>query len=282
MPLTGIDVSDYQSNVDWHAVKASGRSFAFCKATEGTSFIAKTFAANWSGIKAAGLIRGAYHFGHPGNDPAAEAKHFWSVLSGAGYGTGDLPLALDLEVSDGKDAGHITSWTAAFVDEITKLAGRKPLIYTGAYFYYGPSFGCALWLPSYFDQAPITALCNIDPRLPHGWENENWTFWQHTSKATVPGVHGNCDHNIFDGSLFDLQALAGIKPARVSLRQRLAKAGFGGKSIVAVIRALATWDGKEGTPKPGDSDLFRRLTKAGFGAQSARKIVMALRRKGGK
>jgi len=33
----GIDVSGYQPNVNWNAVKASGVTFAYIKATEGTS-----------------------------------------------------------------------------------------------------------------------------------------------------------------------------------------------------------------------------------------------------
>ena len=279
MPLLGIDASDFQGAVDWHAVKAAGRSFAFCKATEGVSFIAHSFSANWHGIKAAGLIRGAYHFGRPGSDPVAQAEFFWKTVSGAGYGIGDLPLVLDLETTDGASPERINAWTEAFVGKLTILSGRKPMIYTGASFYSGPNLGCLLWLPSYF-QAPITALRNIDPKLPPAWEH--WTFWQHTDKMTVPGVHGPCDHSIFDGSLVDLQALAGINPPRTSLRQRLTKAGFGPKSIVNVIKALAKWNGKPGKPQPGDSDLFRRLTSAGFGADSARKIVEALRGKGGK
>lgn len=280
MPLLGIDVSDFQPDVDWHAVKASGRTFAFAKATEGLTFIAKTFISHWSKMGEAGIIRGAYHFGRPGSDAAQQAQHFWKVVSGAGYGKGDLPLALDLEVPDGKTAAEINAWTATFVGEIEKLSGRKPLIYTGAFFYTGPNLGCDLWLPSYY-KAPIAALRNIDPPLPKAWEH--WTLWQHTSTMTVPGVNGPCDHSIYDGTLDDLKALCGITPERTSLRQRLAKAGFGPKSILNVIKALASYDGKStGAPQPGDSDLFRRLTAAGFGADSARKIIYALRRKEGK
>ena len=33
----GIDVSSYQPNIDWSAVKANGVEFAYIKATEGTS-----------------------------------------------------------------------------------------------------------------------------------------------------------------------------------------------------------------------------------------------------
>ena len=33
----GIDVSDFQTSVDWATVKANGITFAYVKATEGTS-----------------------------------------------------------------------------------------------------------------------------------------------------------------------------------------------------------------------------------------------------
>lgn len=277
MPITGIDVSDFQSDVDWHAVKASGRSFAFTKATEGTNFTAHTFATNWAGIKAAGLIRGAYHFGRPGSDPIAQAQFFWRIVSSAGYGLGDLPLALDLEVSDGRSAGEINAWTAAFVAEITKLAGRKPIIYTGAFFYTGPSLGCALWLPSYYDGVSVAELGSITPKLPPAWFA--WTFWQHTSKATVPGVNGPCDHSVFAGTGVELLKMIGgtPKPSRLSLTARLVKAGFGPRSVPQVIKALGDWNGEVLPPRPEDSQLFRRLTKAGFGPDSARRIVLALR-----
>jgi GH25 family lysozyme M1 (1,4-beta-N-acetylmuramidase) len=35
----GIDVSSYQTNIDWAAVRASGVEFAYIKATESTSSI---------------------------------------------------------------------------------------------------------------------------------------------------------------------------------------------------------------------------------------------------
>ncbi|HEX4589452.1 MAG TPA: GH25 family lysozyme, partial [Gemmataceae bacterium] len=48
----GIDVSDFQGSINWTSVKNSGISFAFIKATEGTTFTASTFATNWANSKA--------------------------------------------------------------------------------------------------------------------------------------------------------------------------------------------------------------------------------------
>src|SRR5579863_5354418 len=54
----GIDVSKYQGDIDWNAVKASGVKFAWIKATEGGDRVDEKFAQNWEMAKAAGVPRG--------------------------------------------------------------------------------------------------------------------------------------------------------------------------------------------------------------------------------
>jgi GH25 family lysozyme M1 (1,4-beta-N-acetylmuramidase) len=44
--LQGVDISHYDGTIDWTKVKASGRAFAFAKATEGTTYTDPTFATN--------------------------------------------------------------------------------------------------------------------------------------------------------------------------------------------------------------------------------------------
>src|SRR5436305_12184198 len=56
--VEGIDVSVYQGVINWDKVKADGREFAIARISDG-SFLDKDFATNWSGIKAASMIRGA-------------------------------------------------------------------------------------------------------------------------------------------------------------------------------------------------------------------------------
>ena len=75
-PLAGIDVSHFQGEVDWGAVAAAGVRFAFIKATEGLDDVDPRFAQNWQGSRAAGLLRGAYHFLHPNLDARQQAAHF--------------------------------------------------------------------------------------------------------------------------------------------------------------------------------------------------------------
>src|SRR5256885_5495590 len=65
----GVDVSGYQgSSINWSAARGAGIAFAFAKASEGTGFTDSSFAHNWSGMRAAGVVRGAYHFFRPAID----------------------------------------------------------------------------------------------------------------------------------------------------------------------------------------------------------------------
>jgi lysozyme len=77
--VPGIDVSHYQGSVDWATVAGGGERFGFAKASEGVSGTGSSdpyFADNWSGMRAAGILRGAYHFYHPKDDPTAQAHNF--------------------------------------------------------------------------------------------------------------------------------------------------------------------------------------------------------------
>src|SRR5689334_1580650 len=89
--VQGIDVSHYQGVIDWNQVAEAGTAFVFIKATEGTSYVDPQFQDNWSGAKAAGLLRGAYHFFQPGEDPQQQAEYFLSVVQTV---PGDLPPVL--------------------------------------------------------------------------------------------------------------------------------------------------------------------------------------------
>jgi hypothetical protein len=218
---------------------------------------------------AAGLVRGAYHFGRPGSDPVAQAKHFYSTVKPA---SADLPLALDIEVTDRQSDSAVLAWVGKFVAALKALDKRTPIIYTGGLWKYdlgnpGQDFGCPLWLAEYGPTAHV----------PRAWLGDGWTFWQYSSSGKVPGIKGNVDVNYFDGSVTDLHALCGGQ-AKSPLVVRLMKAGYGEISANQIVQALRDWDGLTvGQPLSTDSATFKRLVDAGFGPDSARQIIYALR-----
>ncbi|MEO3859680.1 GH25 family lysozyme [Acrocarpospora sp. B8E8] len=123
----GLDVSNYQPHYDWNASPAQ---FGIIKATEGTSFRDASFARHWRELGKKGIARGAYHYGHPGNDPIAEAEHFLSVVDSQPGKPGDL-LVLDLETTDGKSVAEVNAWAKAWLAHVKAKTGIIPMLYSG-------------------------------------------------------------------------------------------------------------------------------------------------------
>jgi lysozyme len=74
--MLGIDVSHYTATRDWHGIADKGIGFAFVKASEGATVMDDHFSQHWRGLHDAGVPCGAYHFAHPGSDPATQAAQF--------------------------------------------------------------------------------------------------------------------------------------------------------------------------------------------------------------
>lgn len=157
--INGVDVSNWQGSYTW----PSGLQFGFAKATEGTTFTDGQFARNWAQMKTHGVVRGAYHFGHPAHDPVVEAEHFLTVVRAHGLEDGDL-LALDLETTDGRAVSAVAAWARTWCTHVQQRTGRKPLVYT--YVSYARGGHCAglggypLWIaaPSYAAGKPPMPL----------------------------------------------------------------------------------------------------------------------------
>ena len=203
--LNGIDVSSYQGTVNWSSVKSAGNSFGFCKATEGTTYTDAYLSKNWAGMKSAGLVRGAYHYGHPSISATAQAQYFVTAVKNAGgfaSGTNSLQLVLDLEDSDGLPAPAVWSWVQSFLAEIKTLTGRPGIIYVSPSFWENNvgnpdnNLNCPLWIANYGVSSPT-----VPPAWPY------WTFWQYSDSGSVSGVSGAVDFDYFNGSLSNLKSL---------------------------------------------------------------------------
>lgn len=195
----GIDVASHQGWVDWAAVRNAGCQFGFTKATGGAWYTNGTLAANWAGMQAAGLKRGAYHYAFessgqvlPGPGPVVEADFFLNAVAPLGIGAGDM-LVLDIE----EGIGDVAHWALEFCRRVEAQAGFKPLIYSGAWFTDPHHFGAVpelaaypLWLAAY--QATM-------PQPPKPWTAVD--FWQFTDRAQVSGVQTPVDGNWFNGDL---------------------------------------------------------------------------------
>ena len=205
-PIHGVDVSGWQGQVDWGAVQRSGRQFSFAKATEGTTFVDRTFAANRNGMAQAGLVlRGFYHFARPDrNGPAAEADHFLRTVGPLGPGE---VAVLDLEVGSGLPG--LGDWAAEWLGRVHQATGRLPLIYSyESYLAANPTSRLTqypLWIASW---GADNGIVPSEPPRTDRWSK--WAFWQYTSKAKVPGVSTPVDDNLFVGTTAELGSYGGV------------------------------------------------------------------------
>ncbi len=186
----GCDISSFQRTVDWKKYAASGQRFVWVKATEGTNYVNPYFAQAWLGSKAAGILRGTYHFAQP-NQNQPEAEVLWFLQHAQPLQDDDL-LALDIEVG----AGDLFDWTWRFLNTIAVRTGRTAYLYSGLWFMQPHNLcqpdldraSAGLWYAAYQASPPAP---------PAGWSHI--TFWQHTSSAVVPGVTGAVDESIYMG-----------------------------------------------------------------------------------
>lgn len=215
--IRGIDVSNYQhpggASIDWAQVAGAGNRFVFIKATEGPVSPGGPYYTNpWfkrdrSDAAAVGMYRGAYHFGRPQyplDSAIFQARYFVSV-TGPMRGAGDLPHVLDLEDSGGLPPADLISWTFAFLNELEALTGRRPIIYSGWYFWNTALAGSTAFGDYRLWMARYTSATNPLP-LPSGWPT--WTFWQYSSSLSVLGIVGNVDGNVYCCEGANLAALA--------------------------------------------------------------------------
>ena len=96
--VRGIDVSSYQGKIHWPTLSSQRISFAFIKATEGSSHKDPNFDHNWKEAQKTHLRIGAYHFMSFETPGKTQAKNFISTVGKTG---GDLPPVVDVELYGG-------------------------------------------------------------------------------------------------------------------------------------------------------------------------------------
>lgn len=244
--VNGIDVSVYDTSVDWPTAKGSGIDFAFIRVSDGTQYPDPSFAGYWAGAGSAGVYRGAYQYFRPSEDPIAQAD---LLLDAVGtLGSNDLPPVLDLEVNGGLGSADVVTAVQAWIGEITAATGRPPIIYAGLYSWPELTGGAnlttsPLWVAQY-----TTAAC---PDIPDPWTS--WLFWQHSDTGVVDGVvSSQLDLDYFNGTLAQLQAFT-----------------FGGGSACGEISGSGgIVDDSDPCFTPGGPSAYmRHVTDAGYGGE---------------
>jgi len=198
--ILGFDAHEgYQGKLDYNALKAKGGKFIIIKAGEG---IKDYFSQDYVKLaKDNGLLTGTYWYyrqtiiwggKETWCEPKKQALEYWKATQG----NQDFPPALDIEKYNNPylNPDHIL----ICLEEIERLFGRKPIIYTGFYVWQdnvgSPDWSDKydLWLAQYREAQYI--------KLPKPFTK--WLIQQFSDQIKVGGV--TIDHNYFNGTEQDL------------------------------------------------------------------------------
>ena len=191
----GIDVSEWQGEIDFEEVARSGIEVVYIRVSEGTNYIDPYFKENYNEAKENGIKVGFYHFLTATNVEKAreEAEFFVSNIKKL---KPDCRLAMDFEVFNGLGVDEINDISREFLETVESLSGKKCGIYSDAYnakrvFSKELARNYPIWVADYFVKEPE--------------DNGKWEVWvgfQYTDRGRINGIKGNVDRDYFTEGIF--------------------------------------------------------------------------------
>lgn len=190
--VRGIDLSHHNGRINYNELDSL--DFVFLKVTEGISWKDRAFSTHYSAFIEKDMAVGVYHFFRFDLDGKEQARHFLNHLEGKEF---QIPLVVDVEQENNPIVSRekVITRLRAFVKEIKRQTGLKPIIYTNGIGYsdfISDDFSDhTLWLSSTNSWRPAMMDC---------------TFWQFNIKADLSAITHDVDLNVFRGSRQEWQA----------------------------------------------------------------------------
>jgi GH25 family lysozyme M1 (1,4-beta-N-acetylmuramidase) len=187
----GIDVSRWQEEIDWAAVKTDGIDFAIIRSGYGKATPDEKLAANIKGCEKNNIPYGLYHYTYAKTPEEAviEAEFFVNRIKNY---SPDLPLVLDIEEPFYKKMSK--KQVEAIIDSFMKVLKangyQNAAVYSNAYFFTNTVDterivnAYPIWIASWGDTEKLNAF--YDGR---------YFCWQYSSSGTVAGINGDVDLN---------------------------------------------------------------------------------------
>lgn len=206
MSIYGIDVSQFQGEVNWDAVKASGVQFAMLRAGYGAGNMDEQFQRNAGECNRVGIPFGVYWFSYAYTEEGAAREAEYCIEALDDY-TVQYPVAYDYEyasVNYGVSQGAAvtrelaTALVNAFCRRVEEL-GYFAMYYSNLDFlnrYFDDSLRSkyALWYARYQSEAGLSGLA----------------MWQYRSNARINGIQGNVDMDIAFYDIANVISKAGL------------------------------------------------------------------------
>ena len=189
----GIDVSEWQGEIDFSGVKEAGIEIVYIRASEGNGYKDPYYLRNYEGAKDNGIKVGFYHYLTARTEAEAleQAKFFVSILKGLQV---DCRLAMDFESFGELSRQEINNISKVFLDEVKRLSGKETVVYSDAYnarFTFDEELA---------EQYPIW-VADYDVREPGDGNWSTWVGFQYSDRGRIDGIEGNVDRDYFTSGI---------------------------------------------------------------------------------
>lgn len=189
MGKRGIDVSHYQSRINWNAVaEDKDVNYVYIKATENAGLVDNMFQTNLREARKANIPVGCYHFFSPTASPLAQLKNLTSAVPN--LNDHDLIPMIDVEVKGKKTSvEELRRRLKQFLKGVEEYYGVKPLIYTGQNFFNN-------YLSGHFDDY-LFMIAKYSEGVPELEGNPRFAMWQFSASGRIKGIGGPVDCSCF-------------------------------------------------------------------------------------
>ena len=180
----GVDISEYQADVDMEKLAEQNVQFIYMKATEGSGFTDSRFADNWTAAKACGIPAGAYHFFSFDSPGSMQAQNYIDTVGP--LGDRSLIPAVDVEFyadkrNDPPEREELIRELGDFLDALEEEYHVKPMIYA-------PREICEKYLLGHFDEYPRWVRSIYYPVTFE--TGDSWVLWQYSDTGELEGYLG--------------------------------------------------------------------------------------------
>lgn len=190
----GIDVSEFQGDIDFDRVRQDGIEAVYIRAGVGSDYTDAYFDENYDKAKAAGLKVGLYHYvtARSVDEGRRQARFFASLAAGREL---ELRLAMDFEYFGSLSVREINQISKVYLEELTALTEKEAVIYSDTsnairVFDIELARKYPLWVAQYGSDEPS--------------DNGKWDSWvgfQYSDVGRVSGIYGDVDSDLFTSGI---------------------------------------------------------------------------------
>lgn len=190
----GLDVSEYQGDIDFARVRENGFTAVYIRSSVGSDYVDPYLERNYKNARANEFKVGFYHYVTAVSVAQAreEADFFLKAIAGK---TSEMRLAMDFETLSNISKETANQVAYEFLSTIEQKSGLGTVVYTN------PNFIRNVWDSRIYDNYPLW-LAQWGVSTPETGTWNKWIGWQYSDDGRVDGISGRVDLDKFTEEIF--------------------------------------------------------------------------------